>query len=317
MTQTAKILDAPGPGLFVCLVAISLLVGCGSGSGQGLDENGNLMGQAPGGDPGGSGNGGGTGASGNPNAKLAWVQANVFGGICSQCHTGAGAPLGVDWSSESASCSNVGRTSGEIPTMLEVESSNPDGSYVIWKVEGTGPNGEPIVGAQMPLSNPPLTAEARQNIWDWISDGTPGCSTQQSSALAESSATKFDVSGNTESRGDSTYPVGSWSYVWKEALQICATCHSLNPTNPSCLAELQCPPNGMVLSVDNYFGLVDGYTVAPFDPDASKLWRRITDDNPHRRMPFGLSPLNQRQLDIIKNWIEDGALFCPENSVCP
>jgi len=313
MTQTEKILHAPGTRLFACLVAISLFGGCGPGSGQGLDENGNPIGQTGGGDPG----GGGTGASGNPNATLSWLQANVFGGVCSQCHTGAGAPLGVDWSSEPSSCSNVGRSSGEIPTMLEVQSGNPDGSYVIWKVEGTGPNGESIVGAQMPLSNPPLTVEARQNIRDWISDGTPGCSTQQASGLADSTATKLGDSGSTESRGGSAYPVGSWSYVWEEALQICATCHSLNPTNPSCLAELQCPPKGMVLSVDNYFGLVDGYTVAPFDPDASNLWRRVTDASPHKRMPLGLSPLSRRQLDIIQNWIEEGAPFCPENSVCP
>jgi len=298
--------------LLICLAAFSVTSGCGHGSGLGLDENGNPIN----GDPGGNGGEGG-GASGNPNATLAWLQANVFGGVCSQCHTGAGAPMGVDWSSEPASCANVGRSSGEIPTMVVVELGDPDGSYVIWKVEGVGPNGEPIVGAQMPLSNPPLTAEAMQNMRDWISDGTLGCSSQQKSGLADSSATKASIDGSTSPQGESAYPAGSWSYVWEEALQICATCHSLNATNPSCLAELQCPPNGMVLSADNYFGLVDGYTVAPFDPDASKLWRRVTDDDPHKRMPFGLSPLNTRQLDILRNWIDEGAQFCPEDSVCP
>ena len=27
-------------------------------------------------------------------------------------------------------------------------------------------------------------------------------------------------------------PSGSWMLVWREALQICATCHSLAPSNP-------------------------------------------------------------------------------------
>lgn len=317
MTDTVKILHAPGTRLLVCLVVLFQLCGCGPGSGQGLDESGDLIGQPSGGDPGDSGNGGSTGASGNPDAKLGWLQANVYGGVCSQCHTGAGAPLGVDWSSESSSCSNVGRTSGEIPTMLVVDSGNPDGSYVIWKLEGAGPNGEPIVGARMPLSNPPLTAEAMQNMRDWISDDTPGCQSTQTSGIVDATATKAGDPGSTSSVDESIYPAGSWSYVWTETLQVCATCHSLNPINPSCVAELQCPPQGMVLSVDNYFGLVDGFTVAPFDPDASKLWRRVTHDNPHERMPLGLSPLDQRQLDIIRNWIEAGAPFCPETSICP
>jgi mono/diheme cytochrome c family protein len=99
----------------------------------------------------------------------------VFGGVCSQCHTGAGAPFGVDWSSPDATCGNLVRFSGEKPELLEVESGNPDRSYVVWKIEGQGPNGEPIELAQMPLANPPLSAEAIQNIRDWIGDGTPGC----------------------------------------------------------------------------------------------------------------------------------------------
>ncbi len=296
----------------ICLAALSLLSGCGPGSGQGLDENGNPIGDDPGGGDGGDG-----GASGNPNATLAWLQQNIFGGICSQCHTGAAAPLGVNWSSESDSCANIGRTSGEMPTLVVIESANPPGSYVIWKVEGAGPNGEAIVGARMPLFNPPLTAEAIQNMRDWIADGTPGCQSQQSIGSVNSSATKFDLPGGSGPQGGATYPVGSWTHVWDETLQLCATCHSLIPSNPRCLADLQCPPNGVVLSKDNYFGVVDGYTVAPFDPEGSNLWRRITEDDPHERMPFGLAPLTQEQLDIIRNWIADGAPFCPENEVCP
>ena len=260
---------------------------------------------------------GGTGASGNPNATLDWLQTNVFGGVCSQCHTGAGAPMGVDWSSAAAMCSNVGRASGGMPAMKVIESGNAAASYVIWKVEGAGPNAEPIVGGQMPPSNGPLTAETIQNLRDWIADGTPGCQTQQSTGSVDSSATKFDLPVGGDPQVGSIYPMGSWAHVWNETLQLCATCHSLISSNPRCLTDLQCPPNGVVLSKDNYFGVVDGYTVAPFDPEGSNLWRRVTEEDPHERMPFGLAPLTQTQLNIIRNWIADGAPFCPQNDVCP
>ena len=159
------------------LGVLLLVAGCGAGTGDGLDSNGNLLSQSPGAGTGGTGGGGGGAASGNPNATLAWVQSNVFGGVCSQCHVGAGAPFGVNWSSEANTCANVGRTSGQIPALTEIASGDPAGSYVIWKVEGAGPNGEPLATgtARMPLNNPPLTADTIQNIRDWIADGVPGC----------------------------------------------------------------------------------------------------------------------------------------------
>jgi len=175
MTRSpGNLLPASAP-LAAALVVLLLAAGCGPGSGQGLDENGDLLGSgAP---AGGGGGGGGAGTSGNPNATLAWVQGNVFGGVCSQCHIGAGAPFGVNWSSEANTCSNVGRTSGEMPTLSEIETGDPAASYVIWKVEGAGPNGEPIAAgtARMPLNNPPLSPETIQNMRDWIADGVPGC----------------------------------------------------------------------------------------------------------------------------------------------
>lgn len=312
MTKSPKTLHS----LFTSLLmagAFILIPGCGPGDGQGLDAGGNLIGSSDGGtQPNG---GGGGGASGNPDARLAWVQSNVFGGVCSQCHTGAGAPLGVNWSSETDTCSNVGRSSGEIPTMLEIESGNPDASYVIWKVEGIGPSGDPIVGAPMPLSNPALTADTIQNIRDWISDGTPGCQGTRATG-AEDAAARPDLSASADSRGDPDYTLGSWTDVWNESLRVCTLCHSTTPASPACSTEFECPPNGVVLTVDNYSGVVDGITVVPFDLERSRLWQRITAGDHETRMPLGFPPLTQTQLDIIRHWIEGGARFCPENQVC-
>ena len=310
MRHMPETLRSPITKLFICLVALSLFSGCGPGSGQGLDESGNPIGEN-------SGEGEGEGGSGNPNATLAWVQANVFDSTCIQCHTGAGAPLGVNWSSQSDSCANVGRTSVEMPPMVLIESGNPAASYLIWKVEGEGPGGELIVCCQMPLYNSALPAETIQNMRDWISDGTLGCPTQQSTGSSTPTTTKFGMPGRVDPTGGSTYPVGSWMNVWQQTLQICETCHSIIPSNPRCSTDLQCPPKGLVLSMDNYFGVVDGVTVAPFDPDGSNLWRWVTTHDSDKRMPLGLAPLTAAQLGLILHWIADGAPFCPENEVCP
>ena len=306
MTHQSAIYPLRGILLLITILSLILISGCGAGDGQGLDENGSLLGTSTGGGP--TDDGGPPGASGNPNATLAWVQDNVFGGVCTQCHTGAGAPLGVNWSTESDSCSNIGRSSGEITSMLEIDSGNPDGSYVVWKIEGQGPSGEPIVGGQMPLSNPPLTADAMQNIRDWISDGTPGCQVPKSAARTQSQPAGSDALAAYDS---AAYPEGSWMYIWEQSLRLCSTCHSVTPSDPSCVAELECPPRGLVLSADNYYGLIDGVTVNPFDPANSNLWTRVTETNPDLRMPLGYPPLTQTQQDIIHDWILNAAPLRP------
>jgi hypothetical protein len=163
--------------LLVGLVTIFLSVGCGPGSGEGLDEDGNLLaaGGATGGAAGAGAGGGGVGAggaSGNLNATLAWVQANVFDSRCIQCHQGASAPKGVDWTTP---CGNVERPSVEIPSLKEIARGDPAASYVIWKVEGQGPSGQRIDGGRMPLGLSPLTPDTIKNMRDWIADGVPGC----------------------------------------------------------------------------------------------------------------------------------------------
>ena len=78
--------------------------------------------------------------------------------------------MDLSWEA-SESCGNVGRTSGEILDMLIIVPGDPDNSYMIWKVQGSGPAGEDIVGDQMPLDSAPLPAGTIQNMRDWVSDG--------------------------------------------------------------------------------------------------------------------------------------------------
>jgi len=154
----------------------------------------------------------------------------------------------------------------------------------------------------MPATGIPLDPALIDVIERWILDGAP---------LGD--PTDADSGGSS----GPSFPVGSWMHVWSESLQICTICHSRTPSSPRCGVDLDCPPKGVVLTADNYFDVVDREIVEPFDLDGSDLWERVTEDDPDKRMPFGLDPLSSSQLSIIRDWIMDGAPFCPDNQVCP
>lgn len=59
--------------------------------------------------------------------------------------------------------------------------------------------------------------------------------------------------------------------------------------------------------------------VTPFDLGNSKIYRRIVETDPDKRMPFGRPPLDQEQIQLIAKWILQGALdlSCdPDASAC-
>ncbi|MGB5081904.1 MAG: hypothetical protein WBO23_14300, partial [Burkholderiales bacterium] len=232
------------------------------------------------------------------------VQANILQRFCTVCHSGANPPAGLSWEvGQYAAIVTNARLSTEISSLREVQPSNPDASYLMWKLRGQGPAGQAIVGVRMPATGIPLDPALIDVMAQWISAGAP-----------------LGDPADATSGGSSGPPppvVGSWMYVWTESLQVCTLCHSRTPSSPRCGRDFSCPPKGVVLTPDNYSGVVDDEEVRPFRPDNSKLWERVTDNDPDKRMPFGLPALSQRQLDIIRNWILDGAPLCPAGAVCP
>jgi len=135
------------------LAGLLLLTGC-AGSGEGLDENGLPVGNADTQTP--------------ERGTLAYLQANIFSPVCSECHTGSNAPFGLRLDSEDNSFTFlVDVSSGERPELMRVNSGNPDLSYIVMKVEGD----PSIVGGQMPLNRTPLSAELVNELRVWIADG--------------------------------------------------------------------------------------------------------------------------------------------------
>jgi hypothetical protein len=231
------------------------------------------------------------------------VQAKILQPFCVSCHGGPSPLANLSWEVDQYNTIVTnGRLSTEIPSMREVQPGNPDTSYMMWKLRGQGPAGQAIVGVRMPATGVPLDPALINVVEQWIRDGAP-----------------LGVPTDADSGGSTTptFPVGSWMYVWTESLQVCTLCHSRTPSSPRCGTDFECPPKDVVLTADNYNGVVDDDEVRPFRLDNSDLWERVTDDDPEDRMPLGLPPLSQRQLDIIRDWINNGAPFCPAGEVCP
>ena len=111
----------------------------------------------------------------DPQVTLAEIQQDVFGAICTNCHvTGGTADFLVLDSERNSLASLVNVISLEVPPLLRVAPGDPDQSYLVWKVEGQGPNGEAILGERMPPASAgeaPLTADQIADIRSWILDG--------------------------------------------------------------------------------------------------------------------------------------------------
>lgn len=146
----------------ICLSA-ALLCAC-AGNGEGLNENGRPIEES----------------QEQLVAELASIQQQVFTPICTGCHSGAAAPLGLRLDEGAAFAMLVGAPSVEVPSLNRVQPGDPDASYLIHKLEGTA-----AVGARMPLNAPPLPADTIAVIRQWIANGAmPVVATSQLSDTA-------------------------------------------------------------------------------------------------------------------------------------
>lgn len=133
------------------LLATALVLWSCAGEGTGLDEFGNPI----------------RANTLELGPTLSSIQHYVFTPICTQCHTGAAAPLGFVLDSGVAYQNLVSVNSSEMPALVRVNPGNPDSSYMVWKIEGRSG----IQGGRMPLGMQPLSAEQIAAIRDWIADG--------------------------------------------------------------------------------------------------------------------------------------------------
>jgi hypothetical protein len=149
-----------------CLTPL-LLAAC-AGDGDGLDENGRP-------------------AEASEDVlmpEFSSIQSKVFTPICTTCHAGSSAPLGLRLEADAAYAMLVNAPSAEVPGLLRVSPGNPDASYLIQKLEGTA-----TVGERMPLNGPPLPAETIAVIRQWIINGAPQSTSMPTMSSQDEAAT--------------------------------------------------------------------------------------------------------------------------------
>ncbi len=145
----------------IAIVTLALAA-CGAGSGEGLDQNGQPL-------------SGGDGGNVAPPVlglapTLASIQANVFDVNCAVpgCHGGAGAQQGLRLNPGFSAGNLINVASPRDPNLIRVIPGNPNGSFIIQKLEGTQSLGE-----RMPDGGPYLPQSTIDVIRQWIQDGAP------------------------------------------------------------------------------------------------------------------------------------------------
>lgn len=138
------------------LVALCLL-GCG-GDGSTLGPDGTPLGDS---DP-------VIDDSTTVTVSLARLSTEIFTPKCATagCHSGSFAPEGMDLSSGAIAAAIIDVPSNQRPGVKRIDPGNPDGSYLIQKIRGTGAN------SQMPIGGS-LSAAELQLIVDWVEAGAP------------------------------------------------------------------------------------------------------------------------------------------------
>ncbi|HZF18512.1 MAG TPA: hypothetical protein VE008_02265 [Burkholderiales bacterium] len=135
------------------------LAACGAGNGEGLDQSGQPAPSC------------GTSAGAAPFAPtLDSIQTNVFNVNCAVpgCHGGAAAQQGLRLDAGFSAGNLINVASPRDPNLIRVIPGNPDGSFIVRKLEGTQ-----TLGDRMPDFGPYLPQSTIDVIRQWIQDGAP------------------------------------------------------------------------------------------------------------------------------------------------
>ena len=103
---------------------------------------------------------------------LSAIQTQIFDPGCASCHTDVGRTPsgGTNLKAGASFAALVNVPSNAKAGAIRVIPGNPNGSYLIQKLEGDGG----IVGTRMPRTGPPFLTDAQvKMIRDWIAAGAP------------------------------------------------------------------------------------------------------------------------------------------------
>lgn len=147
------------------MAATLALAGC-AGDGTGLDVGGRPL---PPGPP--------------PNTQFAEIQSTIFTPVCTTCHSGASAPVGLRLDEGNSYALLVNVASVEVPSLLRVNPGNPDTSYLVQKIQGNA-----AVGSRMPANGPPFLSQTQIDlVRSWVAAGAPSGASPGNTLVVSSS----------------------------------------------------------------------------------------------------------------------------------
>lgn len=102
-------------------------------------------------------------------ATFSSIRTNVLTARCVTCHSGNGAPEGLNLEVGVAYANLVNARSTQRPSLLRVAPGSAENSYMVHKLEGRSD----IAGFRMPQTPPFLSSAEIQTIRAWIDQGAP------------------------------------------------------------------------------------------------------------------------------------------------
>lgn len=93
---------------------------------------------------------------------------DIFNNHCIACHSGSNPPQGQNLSDDSAYVHIVNVSSRENSSLKRILPFDPNNSYLVRKIQGTG-----ISGGRMPLGGPYLTQTQIDSVRSWVTQGAP------------------------------------------------------------------------------------------------------------------------------------------------
>jgi Bacterial Ig-like domain len=177
-----------------------LLASCTPGDGEGLDANGRPPAESGAGQP-----------PVNPDANaFRAIQDTIFTPVCTACHAGASAPLGLRLDSANAYAALVSVPSVQVPSLRRVNPGDPTNSYLLQKVEGRA-----AVGSRMPLGGGALPQASIDLLRNWIAAGA------RPPAAGLMAPDGLEVSSTIPANGEvSISPVNEITVVFSEPVDL-------------------------------------------------------------------------------------------------
>ncbi len=163
-TSRRRARRAPALSTLALGIGTTLLASCTAGEGTGLDANGRPPGESGAGQP--------PPAAGANDFRA--IQDTILTPICTACHAGASAPLGLRLDSANSYAALVNVASVQVSSLRRVLPGDPGNSYLVQKMEGRA-----AVGSRMPLGGPPLTQASIDLVRAWIAAGARPPATAQ------------------------------------------------------------------------------------------------------------------------------------------